>query len=130
MRGGPIGGGTPLMTPSRVARILAVLLAAMPATLICAEQTNLVRGVHVGETHVRTNRSLSYRATGPHQAYQFTFDPPITHPADTGVPMPGPLAVPGGTDPARSAGTVGWMAVPTATTLTLPPLEDLQVPDW
>ena len=100
----------------------------MPATLTCAEQTNLVREVHVGETHVRTNRPLSHLAPGPHQAYQFTFDPPITHPADTGVPIPRLLVVPGGIDPAPSAGTVGRMAAPTAATLTLPPLEDLQVP--
>ena len=100
----------------------------MPATRVFAEQTNLVREVQFDETHGGTNRSLSHRATDPHQAYAFTFDPPRTHPADTEVPIPRRLAVPGGTDPAPSAGTFGRMAAPTATPLTLPPRGDLRVP--
>jgi hypothetical protein len=116
------------MTPSLVASILAVLLAAMPATRVFAGQTNPVREVQFDETPVRTNRSLSHLATGPHQAYTFRFDPPRTRPADTGVQIQRLLAVPGGTDPAPSAGTFGRMAAATSTTMTLPPLEELRVP--
>ena len=116
------------MTPSLVARILAVLLAAMPATRGFADQTNLFRAVQVGETGIPTTRALSHLATDPHQAYTFRFDPPRTRPAETGLQIRRLLAFPGGTDPAPSAGTFGRIVALTSTTMTLPPVEDLRAP--
>ena len=116
------------MTPSLVSRILAILLAAMPATRGFADQTNLFREVRVGETGFPTTRALGHVATGPHQAYTFTFDPPMTHPADTEAQPPRPVAVPGGTDHSPYAGTVGSKVALTSATMRLPPLDELRVP--
>lgn len=62
------------------------------------------------------------------QAYNFAFDPPITHPTDTETLLPRPFAVPGGTGPAHRAGAFGWMDAPTSATMRLPPLEALRLP--
>ena len=117
-----------MTTSSLLAGILAVLLVAIPATRVFAEQTNLVREVQFDETPVRTNRSLSHLATGPTTADTVAVDPPHAHVADTEAQPPRPVAVPGGIDPAPSAGTFGRMAALTSTTMTLPPRGDLRVP--
>ena len=116
------------MTPSLVARILAILLAAMPATRGFADQTNLVREVQVGETGIPTTRALSHLAAGPTTADTVAVDSPLAHAADTEAQPPRPVAVPGGTDHSLSAGTFGSIVARTSATMRLPPLDELRVP--
>ncbi len=107
-----------MTTTSLVSSILALLLAAMPATLGFAEPTNFIREVHFGETPVRVNGWRSH----------FTFDPPRKHPADSGGPLQSPLAVPESTDASRPAAMFGRMEDQPAAALKLPSLEELKVP--
>jgi hypothetical protein len=116
------------MTLSLVSRILAILLAAMPATRGFADQTNLFREVQVGETGIPTTRALSHLAAGPTTADTVAVDSPLAHAADTEAQPPRPVAVPGGTDHSLSAGTFGSIVARTSATMRLPPLDELRVP--